>query len=94
MRRVLVTYNVKPGTEKDFINELENSPAVENVRKERGCHEYNYYIPTHETGKAILIELWENEECHKEHLAGPNMAPIGEIKAKYVSNQSAEILDT
>ena len=93
MRRVLVTYNVKPGKAKDLVLELEKSEAAANVRKEDGCLEYNYYLPVNDDDKALLVELWENEESHKAHLAGPNRAPLGEIKSKYVNDQKIEVID-
>ena len=93
MRRVIVTYDVKPGCGPDLVRELLASEGVKNIRKEDGCIQYEYYFSAEDQDRVTLIEMWENEELHQAHLAGPNMAPISGIKQKYTNGQKVEILD-
>ena len=93
MRRVVVKYQVKESKGKELVDTFLASEAVKNIRKERGCKQYEYFISAEDSDHVLLIEMWENKECHEEHLSGPNMAPLGEIKAKYTDGQTVEVYD-
>lgn len=93
MRRVVVTYFVEPGMGEDLIREFLASEAVKNIRKESGCLQYEYFVSVEDKDHVTLLETWENQAAHEAHLAGPNMAPLGEIKQKYTNGQNIEVID-
>ena len=93
MRRVVVNYQVKESKGKELVDTFLASEAVKNIRNERGCKQYEYFLSAEDSDRVLLLEMWEDKECHEEHLAGPNMAPLGEIKKKYTDGQTVEVYD-
>ena len=93
MRRVVVKYAVKQGKGKELVETFLASEAVKNIRKEEGCLQYEYFLSAEDPDSVTLLEMWENQTCHEAHLAGPNMAPLGEIKQVYTDGQNVEVYD-
>lgn len=94
MLNIIVTYTLRtPGTGAAFVGELETSGAAAAVRKEDGCHQYEYLYPASDDGKVVLLEQWDSRDKQAVHMTQPHMATIREIKEKYCSDTQVKFLD-
>lgn len=77
------TYALPIENRERFAKELDTI-AGPLVRKEKGCHQYTYFIPVDPNDKTLLlVEKWENQECLDMHMHGEAMKTVVEIKKKY-----------
>lgn len=66
-----------------FAKEILESGIQQQVKNEKGCNQYDYFVPLDGSNKVVLLENWENEAFMEEHKLGEPMAKIKELKAKY-----------
>ena len=90
--KLLVTYQIKNGSAAEFLNGLHSLGFPENVRAEDGCLRYEYYLPAEGSSSVILIEKWESAEKQALHLEQPHMKRLAEIKPRYVTETTVELI--
>lgn len=93
MQYYIVTYTVKPGTGKQFYQDLIDSKVIEQTLENPGCHCYNFYFPQDDDSTVYLTEYWENDDYLKIHQAQPYRKTHAEIKAKYCLNVRVQQCD-
>lgn len=68
--------------------EYRNSSAREN-----GCVRYDYYLPADGSADCvILVEEWQTAELQALHMEQPHMKRLAEIKIRYVSPTTVDII--
>ncbi len=85
---LLVTYTALPGQRDAFLHALNESKLPQQVRKENGCLQYDYFSSTDRPDEILLVERWESSAAQKLHLAKPHMLPLIGLKKKYIQSTS------
>ncbi len=78
-----VTYTVRRGTPKEFLNALHQCGIVAGSREEKGNIKYDYYFPEKENNILYLVELWKNAQAFEEHLQMPHFKAADDVKKKF-----------
>ena len=65
MEKVILTFQVKEETKKEFMEFLDQN--VPNVRAFNGCNSVNIYFDD-KINEMIIIEEWESKECHGKYI--------------------------
>ncbi len=84
MYSIYVVFQSVPGKREAFIEKLHSEGIVEEVRKEDGCHRYDYYFSEKNPDEILLIEEWESKKHQEIHIEQPHMARLREIKTDYI----------
>lgn len=84
-----VYYSGKSGQAKAFAAEMQEFLRSQ-VLQEKGCLQYDYFIPLEDDSKILLIEHWEDQNALNAHANGFVMAQLKQIKAKYELNTEIE----
>lgn len=88
-----VTYQVKPGRRREFLDALEAAGIQKAVLAEAGCIRYDYFLPVSEADQVLLVEQWENKEAQQVHLTQPHMDRVKEIKERLVDGTAVVCYD-
>lgn len=87
-----VTYSLKKGMRKVFLEDIRKSGLLESIRAEEGCLEYAYYLPEEDEDSILLLEKWASAELQQKHLAQPHMKYLGALKELFVTETRVEKL--
>ena len=68
---------------KAFVEEMQSGGLQAAVKAEDGCLQYDYFVPTQDTGVALLLEKWRDSAAIEKHNASENMVKLKATKAKY-----------
>ena len=52
---LLVTYTLQPQKRTSFLQDVQNSHILEQIRKEDGCLRYEYYLHVEKYDQIILV---------------------------------------
>ena len=80
MLGVNVTYMMKPGKREEFLSEVVSCGALDAIRKEDGCLQYDYHLSCEEKDTVVLIECWRDAAALAAHAAAPHMARVAAMK--------------
>ena len=84
--KIAVIYKAKSKEAREtFISEIYQS-VVNDIRQEKGCIKYDYYLSVDDETKIVLYEIWESREHQKIHMTQPHMQTAMAIKAKYIDS--------
>lgn len=89
MFRLVVTYEMKPGMKKSFLDEVFASGIPGCTLREKGCIGYEFFSAC-EGEKAVLLEKWESGEHLDAHREQPHFKVLSALKEKYVENTVIE----
>ena len=84
MYKIYVVFKCFPGKREEYIRTLKEEGIVDAVRKEDGCHCYDYYFSEKDADEILLVEVWETKEHQKIHIDQPHMVRLRELKPNYV----------
>lgn len=91
--KLIVTYKLKSSIAAEFLRELSLLGIPELVRAENGCVRYDYYLPADGSADCvILVEEWQTAELQVLHMEQPHMKRLAEIKIRYVSPTTVDII--
>ena len=93
MKRLIVTYYCKEGMRQDFLDAVINEGVYEGSNNDKGCLQYEYFLPVEEKDVVVLLERWENDEVLQEHLKTPHIAKMPDIKERFVKDTTVEKFD-
>lgn len=93
MLGINVTYIMKPGGRAGFLAGLAADGIREEVRREAGCLQYDYFLPLEGEDRLLLVEKWESREAQQLHLTQPHMAKVRALKEQYVDRTELELYD-
>lgn len=81
----MITINIyyKGDTAVDFMKEMESSGVADEVRAEKGCLRYDYFLPVNDDKTVLLIDTWESQQALDEHHKSGLMTKIAELRDKY-----------
>ena len=65
---LLVTYTLQPQKRTSFLQDVQNSQILEQIRKEDGCLRYEYYLHVEKDDQILLVEEWASKEQQQIHL--------------------------
>ena len=93
---VSVSFEFKDGSFDSVKKDITN--AVENTRNETGSRVYDWAIDVTNPNRAIIFEVWDNQEALNEHFTHPYMdtlvGSLGEANIRGdIISYSAEIYD-
>lgn len=91
--KLIVTYKLRSSIAAEFLRELSLLGIPELVRAENGCMRYDYYLPADGSADCvILVEEWQTAELQAFHMEQPHMKRLAEIKIRYVSSTTVDII--
>ncbi len=93
MLGINVTYTMKPGARAAFLEGLAACGVREEVLREAGCLQYDYFLPAEGEDSVLLMEKWTSREAQKVHLTQPHMARIAALKEQFVADTKLEFYD-
>jgi quinol monooxygenase YgiN len=85
-----VIYTVKDGTREKFYNEVQEERIPEMSRLEDGNLKYEYYFPTEDENKILLIEVWKDKLAQDIHNQSDHFKKLQVIKQRYVLDTKLE----
>lgn len=77
-----VTYTMPKENRDGYIKELVGEKMSELVKKEYGCHAYDFSIPVARDDQVFLKEIWEDDAL-EGHKNGANIKKMHEIAKKH-----------
>lgn len=83
MLTILVKYRGKDGNARKFIEEMISSGIVEQIRKEEGNLQYEYFFPVEDEETVLLVDSWLDQDALNRHHQLPLMKEIAELREKY-----------
>lgn len=89
---LLVTYTVKPQKRTSFLQDVQNSHILDQIRKEDGCIRYEYYLHAEKEDQILLVEEWASKEQQQIHLQQTPMQLLKEYKDKYIVSTDVRTL--
>lgn len=93
MFEICVIYEAKSPKDRElFISELSKKGIVKQIREEKGCIAYEYFLSIDDERNVVLLEKWESREHQKVHMTQPHMKDAMEIKNKYIEKTSLKEL--
>lgn len=93
MLGINVTYTMKPGARAAFLEGLAARGVREEVLREDGCLQYDYFLPVEGEDSVLLMEKWTSREAQKVHLTQPHMAKIAALKEQFVADTQVVLYD-
>ena len=81
-----VTYQVKPGRRREFLDAVAEAGIQKAVQGEAGCIRYDYFLSVSDSDQVLLVDQWENKEAQQVHLTQPHMAQWREVKERLVDS--------
>lgn len=81
---LLVTYTLQPQKRTSFLQDVQNSHILEQIRKEDGCLRYEYYLHVEKDDQILLVEEWASKKQQQIHLQQSPMQLLKVYKDKYV----------
>ena len=88
---LIVTYTLKDGMRRRFVDEVYAEGIPQKVREEDGCLHYEYCLSVDDEERLVLIEKWQSEQQQKKHLAQAHMQALKVIKERYVLDTKVEM---
>lgn len=93
MLGVNVTYIMKPGKREEFLTQVVACGALDAIRKEDGCLQYDYFLPVDQADQLLLVERWTSREAQTIHMTQPHMADLAAIKERCALDVSVIFYD-
>ncbi len=90
---LLVRYQAKPDGREAFVEAMNSSGLLEQIRSEEGCLLYDYYYCAKDPDQLLLVERWASQEALALHAAQPHMAKLRELKERYLVSTELERLN-
>ena len=87
---LLVTYRLRPGTRLEFLQAVETSGLLREIRREEGFLRYDYYLDAGREDCVLLVEQWASEAAQQAHMQTAHMAAFQPLKAQYVLETTVE----
>ena len=84
MFSIYVVFSCLPGKREAFVDRVKDEGILDAIRKEDGCHRYDYYFSESDPNELLLIEVWESESHQKIHLEQPHMSNLRSFKGDYI----------
>ena len=81
---VIYTMKDQEGSRENFL--LGASEVRQEVRKEEGCLQYDYFLPVDSPDQVLLVEKWTGPEAQKAHTAQPHMKKLARLKERWVQD--------
>ena len=93
MLGVNVTFVCKPGKRADFLEGAKTTGVHEEIRQEKGCIQYDFFLPQDSENEVLLVEKWVKAEDQKIHLTQPHMEKFTQLKTLYVDETKLEFYE-
>ena len=90
MYNLMVTFRCLPGKREAFVEKMQETGILEAVRKEDGCHRYEYFFCQENENILLLLEAWESKEHQQIHISQPHMDKLRSFKAEYIEDTAIE----
>ena len=87
---VNIYYSGKNGNAKKFVEEMESSGTVAEIRAEVGNLRYEYFLPIDDPETILLIDSWKDQKSIDVHHATPMMDQIMKLREKYDLHMKVE----
>ncbi len=87
---VNIYYTGTDGNARKFAEEMEQSGAAAQIRKEEGNLRYEYFIPMAEPETILLIDCWSDQAAIDRHHDSPMMEKIAQLREKYDLHMKVE----
>ena len=88
-----VTYQMKPGKREEFLAAVAQCGVQEDIRREEGCLQYDFFLSVEDGDKLLLVEKWTSREAQQIHMTQPHMARLMAAKEQYVETVTLETYD-
>ena len=84
MYNIYVVFKCFEGKREAFIERVNAEGIADAVRREDGCHRYDYYYSEKDPNEILLIEAWETKKHQQVHIEQPHMAKLRSFKDEYI----------
>lgn len=86
--KLCVTYHAIPGMAKAFTDEA--GRLLPQIRREKGCRQYDYFFSAEDPDLVLLVEEWDSEEDQQRHLAQPHMNDLRTVKERFIRQTTVQ----
>ena len=90
MYNLIVTFRCIPGKREAFVEKMQETGILAAVRKEDGCHRYEYFYCQEDPNILLLMEAWESQTHQQVHIAQPHMDLLRSFKAEFIEDTTIQ----
>ena len=83
-----VSFQMKPGMADEFLEEISRCGVHEEIRREEGCLQYDFYRSVEDRDLLLLVERWTDRAAQQRHLERPHMERFGAIRDRCLATPS------
>ncbi len=80
---VNIYYSSQNGNAKKFVEEMISRGIVDQIRKEDGNEQYEYFYPMDDSETILLIDRWKDQAALDQHHQSEMMKEIAALRKKY-----------
>lgn len=88
-----VTFVMKPGKTKEFLEGVAANGSHAAIRKEEGCLQYDFFLPVEGEEKILLVEKWTCADAQKVHMTQPHMKQFAAVRDACIQQEIVETYD-
>jgi len=76
-------YTGAEGAARGFMEEMASSGLRDEVLREEGCIQYDYFLSAYDGCSGVLLEKWRDAEALTAHANGEPMKKLLKVKEKF-----------
>ena len=84
MYTIYVVFKCHPGKREAFVERVTAEGILAAIRREDGCHRYDYYFSEADPTELLLIEAWETKRHQEIHITQPHMDRLRAFNPEYI----------
>lgn len=89
---IQIYYSGTQGRARSFAAEMEDSGIAEEIRREKGNQQYEYFFPMTDPETVLLIDRWEDQAALDAHHQTEMMRKIAALRERYDLHMRVERL--
>ena len=86
MYTIYVKFICLPGKREAFLQKMQETGVLNEIRNEDGCIRYDYYLSAQDPNELLLVEQWETKQHQQIHITLPHMDRMREFKGDYIAD--------
>ena len=83
-----VSFHMKPGLREKFLEEIARCGVHEEIRREAGCLQYDFFRSVDDENLLLLVERWTDRQAQQLHLKQPHMERFFQIRDRCLDKSS------
>ena len=86
MYTIYVKFTCLPGKREAFLQKMQETGVLNEIRNEDGCIRYDYYLSAQDPNELLLVEQWETKQHQQIHITLPHMDRMRKFKGDYIAD--------